>query len=86
MTGVTMVRASFSGKNATGNATNIPTAHRNRAVHFRLRSYRCSGFTAKPRSPRQVWPQSRGWGALRGPGPLARPGLRNLGRPTNRTH
>jgi hypothetical protein len=47
MTGGTMVKASFSGNIATGNATNIPTAHRNRAIDFRRRSYRCSGFTAR---------------------------------------
>ena len=46
MTGVQMVKASYPGNSTTSNASNIATAHRNRAIHFRRRSYRWSGFTA----------------------------------------
>ena len=44
-----MVKASDPGNITTSNASNIPTAHGNRVIHFRWRSYRWSGFTASRR-------------------------------------
>jgi hypothetical protein len=49
VTGIPMVKASCPGNIARNNASNIPAAHRNRAIHFRRRSYRCSGFMASRR-------------------------------------